>query len=252
MAPLELTSRTLVWDGCVNVRDLGGLPTEDGCVTAERSVVRSDNARRLTEAGWAALVEHGVRTVIDLRWRIELDEDPPRAVDVDATHISLLGDYDPEYGPDLDVRLGHLAGAERTAAAYADALERFRPNFGRAVGAVADAPAGGVLIHCAAGKDRTGLIAALLLRLVGVTIDVVADDYALSAHNLAALTRAWIDEADDEQERAARERLSLTPREAMLAVLERLEQRYGGVDAYLLDAGTTPAQLDRIRERLVA
>jgi protein-tyrosine phosphatase len=248
----RLQTRALVWDGCVNVRDLGGLPTEDGRVTAAGAVVRSDNVRRLTDEGWAALLDHGIRTVVDLRWGIEMEEDAPRDVAIDVRHISLLGDYDPGYGPDLDVRLGHLAGAERTAAVYTDFLERFGPNFGRAVGAVADAAPGGVLIHCVAGKDRTGLIAAFLLRVVGVPADVVADDYALSAQYLEALTRTWIDEAPDEEERAARERMGLTPREAMLAVLERLEDRHGGVETFLLEAGVTGAQLDRIRERLVA
>jgi protein tyrosine/serine phosphatase len=248
----RLPTRALVWDGCVNVRDLGGLPTEDGRVTVEKAVVRSDNVRRLSDDGWAALLHHGVRTVVDLRWGIEMDGDPPRDVEIDVHHVSLLGEYDPRYGRDLDVRLGHLTGAERTAAVYADFLDRFGPNFGRAVGVVADAAPGGVLIHCVAGKDRTGLISALLLRVVGVPVDVVADDYALSAQYLEALTRAWIDEATDEEERAARARMGLTPREAMLSVLERLEDRHRGVDSYLLKAGVTAAQLDRIRERLVA
>ncbi|HEY6032238.1 MAG TPA: tyrosine-protein phosphatase, partial [Gaiellaceae bacterium] len=75
-------SRALAWDGCVNVRDLGGLPTEDGGVTLRGAVVRSDNARRLSDAGWQALLDHGVRTVVDLRWADERDEDPPGDVPI--------------------------------------------------------------------------------------------------------------------------------------------------------------------------
>ncbi len=64
-----MRTRELVWDGCVNVRDLGGLPTEDGRVTRFGAVVRADNVRRLSDAGWEALAGYGIRRIIDLRWQ---------------------------------------------------------------------------------------------------------------------------------------------------------------------------------------
>jgi hypothetical protein len=79
-----LIKRDLVWDGCLNVRDLGGLPTEDGATTRFGSVVRADNVRKLSEDGWRALTEYGVTTIVDLRLADELAEDPPRELDLDV------------------------------------------------------------------------------------------------------------------------------------------------------------------------
>ncbi|HEY6017128.1 MAG TPA: tyrosine-protein phosphatase, partial [Gaiellaceae bacterium] len=84
-------TRVLAWDGCVNVRDLGGLPLEDGGETAYRVVVRSDSVRTLTDAGWEALAAYGVERVVDLRFEEELAEDPPRELDVEVVHVPLLG-----------------------------------------------------------------------------------------------------------------------------------------------------------------
>ena len=106
------------------------------------------------------------------------------------------------------------------------------------------------MLHCAVGKDRTGLVAAMLLRLAGVPEDVVAEDYAASEENLRSLHETWIDAAPDDDERERRRRLTPTPRDAMLAVLAELDRRHGGVRGYLLDAGAAEADLDRIRARL--
>jgi protein tyrosine/serine phosphatase len=244
-------TRTLDWDGCVNVRDLGGLPTEDGAQTRAGAVVRSDNARRLTDAGWQALEAHGVRTIIDLRWVEEIAEDPPGDVPVEVVHVSLFGEMDLDYYRDLDLRLAAFSDpAERTRESYLDFLERNRAEVARAVVAVAGAHDGGVLVHCAAGKDRTGLLAALLLRLAGVPADDVAADYAQSEANLAELTRLWIDEARDEEERAKRTWLTGTPHDAMVGVLAELDRRYGGVRGYLRAGGADDEQLDRAAARL--
>jgi len=131
-------------------------------------------------------------------------------------------------------------------------LERYREYVARAITAVAEAPEGGVVVHCQGGKDRTGLVVALLLRLAGVSVADAADDYSLSERNLAAVSEAWIAEAPDEHERERRRRISATPSEAMREVLEELERRYGSVRAYLLAGGATEDALDRARLRLVA
>src|SRR3954451_5583654 len=162
-------SRVLNWDGCVNVRDLGGLPAAGGGRIREGALVRSDNVRRLTDAGWEALEAHGIRTVLDLRWIAERDVDPPREVTIDVVHLSLLGDDGAVYGRELDERLSGIDDpTSRTTAAYLDMLTTWRSRFVDAVRTVADAPPGGVLVHCAAGKDRTGIVVALLLSLAGV------------------------------------------------------------------------------------
>jgi protein tyrosine/serine phosphatase len=243
-------TRELQWEGCVNVRDLGGLPTADGGATRHGAVVRSDNARRLSDAGWDSLVDHGVRTVIDLRWPEERAEDPPGDVPVEAVHVSLFGNLDHAFFQELDDRIAELETPARVEASYLALLERHAEQFAEAIRAVADAEPGGVLIHCAAGKDRTGLIAAMLLELAGVPEQEIAADYAQSEENLAELLEKWVAEAPDEEERARRVALSSTPYESMLGVLRALDERHGGVRGFLLDAGLSEETLDRAAARL--
>jgi len=146
----------LVWEGCLNVRDLGGLPTVDGGRIRDGVVVRSDNIRRLTADGWHALEDHGVERIVDLRFPVELAEDQPRDVDIEVVHISVLGeDLDPEYVSALDRHLHSASSvADHYAWSYLDFLERYRDRFGRAVAAVADAE-GTVVVHCV-GSRVTG------------------------------------------------------------------------------------------------
>ncbi|MBA3842230.1 MAG: tyrosine-protein phosphatase [Actinobacteria bacterium] len=243
----------LDWEGCLNVRDLGGISTEDGRMIRSGTVVRSDNVRTLTDEGWHALAEHGVTRIVDLRFPEELAEDQPRDVAIEVVHVSVLGDsFDSDYIAELDE---HLANAETVADHYAwsyvDFLERNRVRFGTAIAAVADAD-GTVVVHCMGGKDRTGLVSALLLRLAGVDLQTIGHDYSLSAANLAPRGEDWLAEASDDAERAKRRKLLDTPAEAMVNVIEEIERRYGDVASYLRAAGLNDAQLDRLRERLVA
>jgi protein-tyrosine phosphatase len=245
--------RELDWDGCLNVRDLGGLPTEDGRRTRAGTVVRSDNVRTLTDAGWRSLADHGVQRIVDLRWPEELAEDAPRDVEIEVVHVSVLGEaYDRDYVAELDAHLQAVDDiADHYAYSYVDFLERYRDRFGRAFAAVADAD-GPVVVHCMGGKDRTGLVAGLLLRLAGVDRETVGADYALSSANLAQRDAGWIDGATNEIERAKRQKLSGTPAAGMVRTLEEIEHRYGDVAAYLRAAGLSDAQIERLRERLVA
>jgi protein-tyrosine phosphatase len=244
---------SLAWEGCVNVRDLGGLPTEDGRRTRLGGVVRADNVRRLTDDGWRALAEHGVQRIVDLRFPEELDEDRPIDVDIDVVHVSVLGAApDAEYVKELDAHLASVDDvADHYAWSYVDFLERYRERFGQAFAAIADAE-GTVVVHCFAGKDRTGLVAAVLLRLAGVDHATIGADYALTAENLRPRWDVWLRETEDEEERAKLTRLQHTPAEAMARVVQEIEQRYGDVASYLRAAGLTDGQVDRLRARLVA
>jgi protein tyrosine/serine phosphatase len=244
---------TLAWEGCLNVRDLGGLPTEDGRRTRDGSVIRSDNIRRLTDAGWRSLAAHGVERIVDLRWPEELAEDAPRDVDIDIVHVSVLGpNIDWDYVAELDAHLHAVDDVtDHYAWSYVDFLERFRERFGEAIAAVADAD-GAVVVHCMGGKDRTGLVAALLLRLAGVSRETIGEDYAVSSGNLAPESARWIDEAEDERERAKRRKLSGTPAAGMIRTIAEIERRYGDIASYLTAAGLSEAQITRLRERLVA
>jgi len=243
-------SRHLEWDGCLNARDLGGVALADGGETRYGEFVRADNIRRLSEDGWRSLADHGVSRIVDLRWREELDEDPPRDLDIDVVHVSLLGELDPEFSDDIRDYIAIDDPAGYWAISYTRILGAFAPNFARALAAIADAPNGAVLFHCAGGKDRTGLVAALLLRLAGAPIEEIALDYSLSQERRAGAPDSWVDAAPDEDERARRLFMQHTPAEAMQRALEELEQGHGSVEAYLQHAGLDEARIERLRERL--
>jgi protein-tyrosine phosphatase len=242
--------RVLAWDGCLNVRDLGGHPTDDG-ETRYRRVVRSDCVRHLSDDGWEALVAYGVRHVVDLREDVEREADPPGELPVDVVHVPVLtAASDDEWAEIQELSASAADDVEATRVVYLEFLERYRHRFVQAVQEVARAPDGVVLVHCYGGKDRTGLVVALLLRLAGVGIEEIADDYGVSEENLRPSASAWFAEAPDEEERARRQRISVSPAAAMRAVLSELERRYGTVDEYLLAGGAAAADLEAVCARL--
>jgi protein-tyrosine phosphatase len=229
----------LEWEGCANVRDVGG-------------IVRADNIRQLTDTGRQALVEHGVTRIVDLRFPEELAEDPPFDAPVEVVHLSLLGpSRTPEWAAEFSAAIDNAESAEEYLVwSYAEFLDRYADRFARVFEAIARAPAGAVLVHCMGGKDRTGLIVALALRLAGVSMDDVVADYALSEANLAAGHQAWVDAAPDAVERRRRELLLPTPPSAMRRVLEELERRHGSAEGYLRDAGVYDDDIERLRQRI--
>jgi protein-tyrosine phosphatase len=247
---LRPSNRNLDWDGALNVRDLGGHPTDDGRETRFGSVVRADSLRRLTEAGWEAAVDYGIRTVVDLRTDSERAEDPPAELPVDVVHIEFF-EEDPAFSEEVDeVWRGATDPVSRICGTYVLMLERFKPNVAAAIRAVACAPEGGVAIHCMGGKDRTGMLTALLLALAGVPRDEIGADYALSEERLKPRHDRWLAEAETEEERELVRRISVTPAEAIVQVLRELERRYGSVEGYLRDAGLSEDDLARARSRL--
>ena len=244
-------SRHLAWDACYNVRDIGGYETDDGRQTRWRALVRADDLCRLTPAGVASLRDYGVRTIVDLRSAAEVPTAGHpfarrSAADGSLTYLNLplLDDGNP-------AGLAAVNAAERTEDVYIGMLEHFRGPIAAIVRAVARAPDGTVLIHCHAGQDRTGLVVALLLALAGVPYPTIAADYALSSTYLQPLYEGWLSAlATTEADRSAWWLAS--PPDAMLAVLATLDARHGGVHAYLRAAGVSPAELERIRDRLRA
>lgn len=266
-----MSQRHLDWPALRNARDLGGLPTSDGAVTSCRAVVRSDTLRQLTPAGWRSLADYGIGTVVDLRFQVEIDVNEPPASRQDGLSLArglagadgrpaalrtvsvpVLGEPDDALGAHLDrISRAQPDAAASTRAVYLELLGLFPVRFAAAVAAVAGAADGGVLVHCHAGKDRTGLVAALVLDVVGVQPDAIADDYASSGPNLASVLEEWIEDAPDEEERRLRRRIGSAPRQAMLDVLAELDACHGGAAGYLLAAGTSEVELERVRARLL-
>jgi protein-tyrosine phosphatase len=243
--------RVLAWDNCVNVRDLGGFATEDGGRTRDGAVVRADTMARLSDDGWQALVDHGIRRIVDLRFADEREADPPAQLGVEVVHVSLLGaQRELEYWRFVDEQVVTMQPPDYLAWSYREFLERFRDRFAAALRAIADAPEGGVVVHCLGGKDRTGLICALLLRNAGVSEDEVIADYALSEQNLAEVHDEWVRAASSPDEREFRAKLGFSPASVMRHVLDELDRTYGGVRGYLEATGLDEAEIARLRERL--
>jgi protein-tyrosine phosphatase len=243
----------LAWDGCLNVRDLGGLPTNDGRLTRLGRIVRADNVRFLSPAGWNALLEHNVRRIVDLRFERELARDEPVDPPVEVIHVSVLGDWEAE---EVAARRAAMDSAGDLEAYLTDLYLGFltdgRERFGAAAAAVADAPDdGAAVLHCVHGKDRTGLLAALILRLCDVAPEVVAEDYARSGPNLEPRLRPWVDAAATVEARRRRALVLPTPARAMMDVLDELDTRHGGAKGFLGAAGLDEATLGRLRARLV-
>jgi protein-tyrosine phosphatase len=226
--------RVLVWDGCVNVRDLGGLPLEDGGETRFGIVVRADAIRGLTEHGWQALLDYGVRSAIDLRADDERAADPPGEAPIPVAHLPLA----PSNLDWPSVRSG-----------YVGLLENYRPEFARAASAAARSDEA-VVVHCQGGRDRTGVLVALLLRLAGVELEAIVADHVRSEESWAPYLDAWYAAAETDEELARRQRVTAPAGRAMAEVLEHVDASYGGVSAYLAGGGAAPEDLDRLVLRL--
>jgi protein-tyrosine phosphatase len=242
-----MRSRDLHWDGCLNVRDLGGHPTSGGGETRFGAVIRADSIRQLSEEGWRALVGYGVRTLVDLRGEYERVEDPLLEIPVEVVHAPFWENDAAEW-EELGPQFANLVEREDV---YVLFLEHFSHSIAASLRAVAEAPEGGVVVHCVGGKDRTGLLAAFLLHVAGVRAETIAADYALSEERLRPREAAWLARAETEAERDEIRATSRTPAAAMVAVFDDLGRRHGSVEGYLRAAGSTQRDFERIRRRLL-
>jgi len=156
-------------------RDLGGTTTIDGRTIRPGALVRARSLDHLDVRDWAAIHALGVRTLIDLRNEDERASAPAPA-GITALHLPLDGMHDRAFWDEWasDWRFG-------TPVYYAPHIARFPERSVAVLEAIAGAEPGGVLFHCMGGRDRTGMIAMLVLTLVGVSPELVADDYELSA-----------------------------------------------------------------------
>lgn len=247
---MTLHERELAWEGCLNVRDLGGYTTEGGGETRYGAVVRADSVRQLTPAGWEAAVSYGIRTVIDLRTHAELETDPPVDLPLGVLHIPFMDDMPAVFVEAEEAGAAAPDAASATRDVYLIFLERFKPNVAAVIRAIARAPEGGVVVHCMGGKDRTGLVTALLLHLAGVDAEDIGEDYALSEERLRSRHQIWLAEAETDAERERLQRISQTPAAAMVGVLEQLEHRYGSVEEFLRSTGLSDEDLEFARARM--
>lgn len=234
-----MTTR-LAWPDCGNARDVGGLPAGAGYRIRDRALVRADDLCQLTPDGLAALRAYGVTRVLDLRGTGELARLPS----------PLAGDPVYRWTPFIDEEADRERDpvAESTAREiYLGSVERNGGHIATALAALADAPPGGVVVHCAEGKDRTGILVALALRLAGVPDPEIATDYAASDERPAF--RRELDRLPVDEREAFRDRYACHPA-TIRAVLDHLDRRYGGVEPYLRKHGLRPEQGEALRSRL--
>jgi protein-tyrosine phosphatase len=271
----QSTDRWIELEGAVNVRDLGGLPTGDGRLTQRDRLIRSDNLQGLTPTDVRLLVdEHEVRAVADLRTGVEVDNEGPgpmtREPRVVLRNLSLF----PEAGHNTDAAAVENAredpdapvvlpwqNADRSvddpdaptgaAGFYVRYLLDRPDSVIETLRLIADTD-GAALVHCAAGKDRTGVVVAIALAEVGVLRQAIIDDYALSAERIAeifARLRASNTYADDLADSDVDKH---RPRDTTMAeLLDAIDRMHGGVPAWLRKHGWTDEDAAALRKHLL-
>lgn len=233
--------------GTLNTRDLGGLPTVDGRLTKTGRLLRSDGPLNLTQDDLDMLAGLPLTTVVDLRQAHELTKDPSRLegrAGVAMHNIEIWGRID-------------ASGGERPVdqfditAFYIAALDHAGPAFVQVIDVLTRA-AGTSMFHCTAGKDRTGLVAALILEAVGVSRDDIIADFALTEDRIEPLRARLL--ADAAQHGVPREQfqrlLGATP-DLLIPALDHLQANYGGAVAYLLAAGLPDETVTDLRTKLL-
>ncbi|GAA1030864.1 tyrosine-protein phosphatase [Virgisporangium ochraceum] len=242
-----MAERSITFGNVFNFRDLGGYRGDGGRTVRWGRLFRADDLCRLDDADLSRLGDLGIRTVVDLRRPREVErmgrvaEGTYAWVNAHVVHT----EWQWTEFPDPQSRVDWLA--ER----YADMVERGGPAIGEALRLVADPDAAPLVFHCISGKDRTGLVAAFTLHLLGVSDDDVADDYALSEPAEEANLN-WYAARDPEHTLRRLDGVAVVPREAMLAVFDNLRARHGSVRDYLRSVGVTDGHVESMREHLLA
>lgn len=239
-------ARHIGLEGAVNFRDLGGYPAADGRRTRWRTLFRADGLSRLTSADRDVVRNLGVATVIDLRSTLEMvtGRFPTDELAVDFHHLPLLDTL-----PDPD-RFQLAPGL--LAVHYEEIARDGAARIATALGIIAEQRCHPVVVHCTAGKDRTGVLMAVLLSLLGVPDDVVVEDYALSGQAMGALRQRLVSRHPAlagliEQ---ATELFSAAP-ENIARLLATLRAEHGSVEAYAAEAGAGPEVVAGLRRALL-
>lgn len=224
------------WPRCRNVRDLGGLPVRGQQHIRAGALIRSDNLDQLDDRGMAAFRSAGVSRVVDVRSAWECQTFPsPVMGDAVWINVPLSDAGDPDES--------RLPLAEQ----YCLSLDRRCAFLGEAVTAIASAPPGAVVVTCHAGRDRTGVLVALVLSCLGVADEAIGQDYATVGAEPCSV---------DEAAQASRHHLSLPEdmplrADTILATLRHVRSRYGDVRSYLRRGGATADGFAALRNRLV-
>jgi protein-tyrosine phosphatase len=246
-------ARWLHLEGTANTRDIGGFPAAGGRIRPGL-LIRSDNLQELTPADVDLLVDLGVRTVLDLRTDSErIDEGPaPLEARQEVVHLTL------SFIPDRSLERADPGmvlpdrWADGAVGAYLHYLRDMPESFASAIRRLADPVAGGSLVHCAAGKDRTGVLVALVLDTLGTDRSVIYADYERTNEQIERIFERL---SRSKTYAVAVQRIGLDahrvdPR-TMEAVLGIVDERFGGAAGYFRSIGVTDVELAQLAERLV-
>jgi hypothetical protein len=252
--------RAVRWDGFRNARDLGGLPTVTGARTRYGRLIRSADTRFITAAGWAAALDAGIRVVIDLRNPDEVEPGSLPAATLGAGMFAVPAPQATVARPaqirtmlvplddieDLGLWRGlNGEGLNGTPLYYRPFLDAKPERVAAALTAIARVRDGGLIVHCGAGRDRTGLVSLLLLALAGVTPEAIAADYELTVGQLSPLYAALGLERDEEDIREYLKSRGTSISETIISLARDLD-----VAEYLAAAGVPGADIDALRKRL--
>jgi protein-tyrosine phosphatase len=241
--------RLIALEGAMNCRDLGGYPTADGRVTRWGCVYRSDGLDQLSDADLDVLVGLGIRVVFDFRMDSEVDVAPSRLPDHPELKRQRLPIGDAGPGESLMDMLLRGEITEYTVEAVADIYESILDDaaheFGTVVTAAANPDQHPLLFHCTAGKDRTGLMAMLLLGVLGVPDDVILSDYELTTHYRSGrrveILRPQLEEAGVNVDAVLPFLTAQAP--VMAATIDALRREHGSFERYLVEQATVPPEV---------
>jgi protein-tyrosine phosphatase len=238
--------RLIALEGAVNFRDLGGYATEDGLRTRWRVLFRADGLSELTETDLEVMRELGIRTVVDLRSGQEVEQS---RFNVEAHPVTFHHYPFIKALPDAEdfARAPGFLGTQ-----YTEMLDEATPQIIGALSALAAPEARPAVFHCTAGKDRTGLLSALVLSLLGVPEETVIADYALSGAAMTRLRAKLIEKYPDGKSLIADSDVLFSADPSNMVVLfAHLRNRYGTVAGYAARVGVPEDVVQRLRQSLL-
>lgn len=233
----------IVLERAFNVRDTGGYPA-DGGVVRVNALLRGDSLHKLTVADQLRLIEQGLHTVIDLRHASETTTAANVFEHSDAVFYHHL--------PIFEVQPNFNSTTLDLASIYRHIVDACQGKLLQVLQSIAHAPEGAVLVHCTAGKDRTGVVIALALSAVGVPREHIVIDYALTTEAMKRLCPQLLANTTLPPETLTHlEKLLGSEPELMIDLLEYLDKQYGSIDAYLTHLGFSSTDRDLLRTRLI-
>lgn len=257
---MDVDSRLVPLEGSFNFRDLGGYAVQGGRSTRWGRLYRADALHELTTEDVLRLRELGLRTVVDLRTERELERSGRGPLEIEGVafhHLAVVkegvrGDGTSDRAAEGESVAAPAPAGDDLAERYLWYLEVGRDSLVEALNLMGAEEQYPLVFHCAAGKDRTGVLAALVLGILGVEREVIVADYVITAERLRFIMERWLAEPGF-AERMARVPASRFSVEAstMEAFLDTLQSRYGGAHQWALGAGVSATVLDQMTALLL-